>query len=142
MRSKYGERWRREKSSVLNDKTRVDAEKYTTILSKASASDQQVVQRFGDIRDGVALLCKPPRELLAALPSQRPSTSSGKCCVWCILLPAWLPAHGVASPGTDAANPAVKELKAVLMQLDQLRAERDSMETEFGQQQVCVAREA
>lgn len=77
MRSKYGDRWRREKSSMLTEKTRIDADKYTTILSKAATSDQQVIQKFSEIRDGLAMLCKPQAELLALLPSQRPASAAG-----------------------------------------------------------------
>lgn len=110
MRARYGDRWRREKSASLTDKTRGEGDKYAAILAKAAASDQQVIQKFADIRDGIAMLCKPARDLLAALPSQRAGAS-------------------------ESNNPAVKELKAALSQLDILRTERDGLEAEFSQQQ-------
>lgn len=112
MRQKHGARWTRTPSNELTGKTREEGTKFRTWLQQAIEGDGKIKQKFDENKSGIVVLCKPPDELNAIIPKATGTLQR-------------------TASGRDASG--VEDLKALLTQLDQLRVQRDGLETKLEQ---------
>nr|XP_023410621.1 programmed cell death 6-interacting protein isoform X1 [Loxodonta africana] len=106
LRAKFKERWQRTPSSDLYKPLRAEGANFRTVLDKAVQADGQVKERYQSHRDTIALLCKPEPELNAAIPSANPAKTM---------------------QGTEV----VHVLKSLLTNLDEVKKERESLESDL-----------
>ncbi|XP_006876649.1 PREDICTED: programmed cell death 6-interacting protein isoform X1 [Chrysochloris asiatica] len=106
LRSKFKERWQRTPSSDLYKPLRAEGATFRSVLDKAVQADGQVKERYQSHRDTIALLCKPEPELNASIPSANPAK-------------------------TMQGSEVVNVLKSLLMNLDEVKKEREGLENEL-----------
>ncbi|XP_049726730.1 programmed cell death 6-interacting protein [Elephas maximus indicus] len=106
LRAKFKERWQRTPSSDLYKPLRAEGANFRIVLDKAVQADGQVKERYQSHRDTIALLCKPEPELNAAIPSANPAKTM---------------------QGTEV----VHVLKSLLTNLDEVKKERESLESDL-----------
>eukprot|EP00055_Hartaetosiga_balthica_P014972 m.85484 g.85484 ORF g.85484 m.85484 type:complete len:832 (+) comp8744_c0_seq1:75-2570(+) len=104
LRSKYGDKWAREASSVLNKQMKAEVEKLSSAVYRAAESDQTVEQRFRDLEPAINFLVQDESEIRSALP-----TGSGE----------------------HSSSEAASDLMEILTKMDELRLRRDGMEEKY-----------
>uniref|UniRef100_A0A673CB34 Programmed cell death 6-interacting protein n=1 Tax=Sphaeramia orbicularis TaxID=375764 RepID=A0A673CB34_9TELE len=106
LRGKFNQRWNRTPSGELYKPLRAEGANFRNILDKAVQADQVVRDRYNTHCDMIALLCKPENELNAAIPSANPTK-------------------------TLQGSEVVNVLRSQLTQLDEMKAERETLEGEI-----------
>ncbi|XP_036926729.1 programmed cell death 6-interacting protein isoform X1 [Sturnira hondurensis] len=106
LRAKFKERWQRTASNELYKPLRAEGANFRAVLDKAVQADGQVRERYQSHRDTIALLCKPEPELNAAIPSANPAK-------------------------TMQGSEVVNVLKSLLANLDEVKKERESLESDL-----------
>ncbi|XP_077404761.1 programmed cell death 6-interacting protein isoform X1 [Vanacampus margaritifer] len=106
LRAKFNQRWNRTASVDLYKPLRSEGANFRNILDKAVQADQVVKDRYNAHCDMIALLCKPESELNAALPSANPAK-------------------------TLQGSEVVGVLRSQLARLDQVKREREAMESDI-----------
>ncbi|KAM9493095.1 programmed cell death 6-interacting protein isoform 1-T1 [Clarias gariepinus] len=105
LRAKFNQRWNRTPSGDLYKPLRAEGANFRNILDKAVQADQVVKERYNTHCEMIALLCKPESELCSAIPSANPAK-------------------------TLQGSEVVNVLKAQLMQLDEIKRDREALEVE------------
>lgn len=106
LKSKFKERWQRTPSTELYKPLRVEGSNLSNVLDKAIHADAVVKERYQSQREAIATLCKPEAELNAAIPSANPAK-------------------------TMQGSEVVNTLKSLLAQLDEIKKEREQLETDI-----------
>uniref|UniRef100_F7BW97 Programmed cell death 6-interacting protein n=1 Tax=Monodelphis domestica TaxID=13616 RepID=F7BW97_MONDO len=106
LKAKFKERWQRTPSNELYKPLRAEGANFQGVLDKAIQADGQVRERYHSHRDTIALLCKPEPELNAAIPSANPAR-------------------------TLQGSEVVNVLKSLLSGLDDVKAERERLESDL-----------
>ncbi|XP_029920346.1 programmed cell death 6-interacting protein isoform X2 [Myripristis murdjan] len=106
LRAKFNQRWNRTPSGDLYKPLRAEGANFRSVLDKAVHADQVVRERYNTHCDMIALLCKPENELNAAIPSANPTK-------------------------TLQGSEVVNVLRSQLTQLDEVKKERESLESEI-----------
>uniref|UniRef100_A0A2H1VQU3 SFRICE_019685 n=1 Tax=Spodoptera frugiperda TaxID=7108 RepID=A0A2H1VQU3_SPOFR len=110
LRTQFGPRWTRTESAKLTEAFRANADKYRQIIDNAVRADNIVQQKFAQHRDNIALLGGSEGDICAGVPDAADAPR---------------PASGAAG---DAA---VRSLRALMQDVEALKAERDSIEAEL-----------
>ncbi|XP_055732521.1 programmed cell death 6-interacting protein isoform X1 [Salvelinus fontinalis] len=106
LRSKFSQRWNRTPSGDLYKPLRAEGGNFRSVLDKAVQADQVVRERYNAHCEMIALLCKPEAELTAAIPSANPAK-------------------------TLQGSEVVSVLRSQLSQLEEVKREREVLETEI-----------
>ncbi|XP_039676242.1 programmed cell death 6-interacting protein isoform X1 [Perca fluviatilis] len=106
LRTKFNQRWNRTPSGDLYKPLRAEGANLSNILDKAVQADQVVRDRYNTHCEMITLLCKPENELNAAIPSANPTK-------------------------TLQAREVVNVLRSQLVQLDEMKKERETLEGEI-----------
>uniref|UniRef100_A0A8C9X120 Programmed cell death 6-interacting protein n=1 Tax=Sander lucioperca TaxID=283035 RepID=A0A8C9X120_SANLU len=106
LRTKFNQRWNRTPSGDLYKPLRAEGANLSNILDKAVQADQVVRDRYNTHCDMITLLCKPENELNAAIPSANPTK-------------------------TLQGSEIVNVLRSQLVQLDEMKKERETLEGEI-----------
>ncbi|XP_034747956.1 programmed cell death 6-interacting protein isoform X2 [Etheostoma cragini] len=106
LRTKFNQRWNRTPSGDLYKPLRAEGANLSNILDKAVQADQVVRDRYNTHCDMITLLCKPENELSAAIPSANPTK-------------------------TLQGSEVVNVLRSQLVQLDEMKKERETLEGEI-----------
>ncbi|XP_024114842.1 programmed cell death 6-interacting protein isoform X1 [Oryzias melastigma] len=106
LRGKFNQRWNRTPSGDLYKPLRTEGTNFRNVLDKAVQADQVVRDRYNAHCDMIALLCKPPNELSAAIPSANPTK-------------------------TLQGSEIVNVLRSQLAQLEEIKKERETLEGEI-----------
>ncbi|XP_053469013.1 programmed cell death 6-interacting protein isoform X1 [Ictalurus furcatus] len=106
LRAKFNQRWNRTPSGDLYKPLRAEGGNFRNILDKAVQADQVVKERYNTHCEMIALLCKPENELCSAIPSANPAK-------------------------TLQGSEVVNVLKAQLVQLDEIKRDREVLEGEI-----------
>lgn len=106
LKSKFKERWQRTPSTELYKPLRAEGSNFQNVLDKAIAADAVVKERCQSQREAIAILCKPEAELNAAIPSANPAK-------------------------TMQGSEVVNTLKSLLAQLDEIKREREQLESDI-----------
>uniref|UniRef100_A0A8C7Y0J9 Programmed cell death 6-interacting protein n=1 Tax=Oryzias sinensis TaxID=183150 RepID=A0A8C7Y0J9_9TELE len=106
LRGKFNQRWNRTPSGDLYKPLRIEGTNFRNVLDKAVQADQVVRDRYNAHCDMIALLCKPPSELSAAIPSANPTK-------------------------TLQGSEIVNVLRSQLAQLEEIKKERETLEGEI-----------
>ncbi|XP_048848676.1 programmed cell death 6-interacting protein isoform X2 [Brienomyrus brachyistius] len=106
LRTKFSQRWSRTASGELYKPLRAEGTNYRNVLDKAVQADQVVRERYNAHCEMIALLCKPEPELSAAIPSANPA---------------------MTLQGSEVVN----VLRSQLAQLEQLKKEREQLESDI-----------
>ncbi|KAF6737881.1 Programmed cell death 6-interacting protein [Oryzias melastigma] len=106
LRGKFNQRWNRTPSGDLYKPLRTEGTNFRNVLDKAVQADQVVRDRYNAHCDMIALLCKPPSELSAAIPSANPTK-------------------------TLQGSEIVNVLRSQLAQLEEIKKERETLEGEI-----------
>ncbi|XP_068622573.1 programmed cell death 6-interacting protein [Battus philenor] len=109
LRAQFGARWTRSESASLTESFRANAAKYSQIIDNAIHADSIVQQKFQQHKENIALLSSSEGELQAGVPAA--------------------PAGDVVDSGSDTAP--LRELHTYMDDVEALKAERDSIETEL-----------
>uniref|UniRef100_A0A8C9VE51 Programmed cell death 6 interacting protein n=1 Tax=Scleropages formosus TaxID=113540 RepID=A0A8C9VE51_SCLFO len=114
LRAKFSQRWSRTPSGDLYKPLRAEGTNYRNVLDKAVQADQVVRERYNAHCDMIALLCKPEVELSAAIPSANPAK-------------------------TLQGSEVVNVLRGQLAQLDQVKKEREQLESDIKSMQLDMS---
>uniref|UniRef100_A0A3B3SI78 Programmed cell death 6-interacting protein n=1 Tax=Paramormyrops kingsleyae TaxID=1676925 RepID=A0A3B3SI78_9TELE len=114
LRTKFSQRWNRTASGELYKPLRAEGTNYRNVLDKAVQADQVVRERYNAHCEMIALLCKPEPELSAAIPSANPA---------------------MTLQGSEVVN----VLRSQLAQLEQLKKEREQLESDIKSVQFDMA---
>ncbi|MCI4392065.1 hypothetical protein PGIGA_G00141810 [Pangasianodon gigas] len=106
LRAKFSQRWNRTPSGDLYKPLRAEGGNFRNVLDKAVQADQVVKERYNTHCEMIALLCKSESELCAAIPSANPAK-------------------------TLQGSEVVNVLKAQLVQLDEIKRDREALEGEI-----------
>ncbi|KAK2836488.1 hypothetical protein Q7C36_014357 [Tachysurus vachellii] len=106
LRAKFSQRWNRTPSGDLYKSLRAEGGNFRNILDKAVHADQVVKERYNTHCEMIALLCKPEDQLCTAIPSANPAK-------------------------TLQGSEVVNVLKAQLVQLDEIKRDREVLEGEI-----------
>ncbi|XP_078123393.1 programmed cell death 6-interacting protein isoform X2 [Sander vitreus] len=106
LRTKFNQRWNRTPSGDLYKPLRAEGANLSNVLDKAVQADQVVRDRYNTHCDMITLLCKPENELNAAIPSANPTK-------------------------TLQGSEIVNVLRSQLVQLDEMKKERETLEGEI-----------
>lgn len=109
LRTQFGTRWTRTDSAKLTEAFRANADKYRQIIDNAVRADNIVQQKFAQHRDNIALLSGSDGDITAGVPDA-PDAPAG------------------ARPDADVA---VRRLRALMDDVETLKAERDTIEAEL-----------
>ncbi|CAH0673747.1 unnamed protein product [Spodoptera exigua] len=109
LRTQFGARWTRTESAKLTEAFRANADKYRQIIDNAVRADNIVQQKFAQHRDNIALLSGSDGDLSAGVPDAP---------------------DGAPRPAAAAAD-AERSLRALMQDVEALKAERDSIEAEL-----------
>ncbi|KAJ8724698.1 hypothetical protein PYW08_016172 [Mythimna loreyi] len=109
LRTQFGARWSRTESAKLTEAFRANADKYRQIIDNAVRADNIVQQKFAQHRDNIALLSGSEGDITAGVPD----------------------APDADRPDAAGEQPAVRRLRALMEDVDTLKAERDAIEAEL-----------
>ncbi|GAB6032031.1 hypothetical protein CHUAL_010402 [Chamberlinius hualienensis] len=113
LRAQFKERWTRSPSEKLTEPMRVSASKYRQIITTAMQADGVVKEKCNSHRKGVIILTKSPGELHSAIPSANPTKAL-------------------------QSSPVVQKLRSLMMQVENIKAERDAIEAELKNANVDI----
>ncbi|XP_052804277.1 programmed cell death 6-interacting protein-like isoform X2 [Mya arenaria] len=113
LKDQFKERWTRTPSAQLTKPMREESGKYKNILDTAINADKIVQDKYGNHRNAIALLSKPTHEIEKALPS--------------------------GGGGSSASNPAAKELRKMMEEVESIKAEREVIESELREAKFDMA---
>lgn len=109
LRTQFGARWSRTESAKLTEAFRTNADKYRQIIDNAVRADNIVQQKFAQHRDNIALLSGSEGDITAGVPDE--------------------PGADRTDAADDAA--ALGRLRALMDDVETLKAERDAIEAEL-----------
>lgn len=105
LRAQFKDKWTRTASDKLTEMFRTNSAKYREIINNAITADRVVREKFENNVVGMELLSKSPAELQDAIP--------------------------VAAGERVSASPAAKRLKQLMQTVENIKSNRDALETEL-----------
>ncbi|KAH7640785.1 programmed cell death 6-interacting protein [Dermatophagoides farinae] len=106
LRGQFKEKWTRTPSNKLNQTWRSHISKYRTIIEKAIEADKKLKVNYDSNIEKIKLLSSPATALASAIPSNQAS-------------------------GSSVDDSAVQSLRQLMIQVDALKRERESLENEL-----------
>ncbi|XP_028673371.1 programmed cell death 6-interacting protein isoform X1 [Erpetoichthys calabaricus] len=106
LRTKFSQRWQRIPSNELYKPLRTEGGNFRNLLDQAVQADKVVKECFAGHSEMISVLCKPEAELSAAIPSANPTK-------------------------TLQGSEVVGVLRTLLSDLDELKCEREKLETDI-----------
>ncbi|KAG1648906.1 Programmed cell death 6-interacting protein [Nymphon striatum] len=106
LRSQFQEKWKRTRSSELNESLKTDCSKYRQLLNNAINADNIVREKFNKHKQWIEALSGPTGNLKSLIPASNPTANLSN-------------------------NPKAQKLKSLMEQVESIKAERDVIESEI-----------